>query len=305
MGYFYGFHTVFFHFFNYSTSGRLLQGLKKQNLDKIIRKDSKGKRQNLPQCPRRRHLKKFDFPLWSDTVFVSFISFLFFFCLLRFYLPGLWLTLVLSLVFAAGIGLLFHLFLKGRRSRRFQDGETKKNVQKLAFHLAIDAPETETERLAKSLSVHLGTQVTRTGDRLDTPYGAYYPMFSLSPVSADEIAKVVRSAGKDKTVCAATYTPEAEALADAFGIRLMDAENLYDLFSRTGNLPEQYMLPERKRSIKEGIRRRIKRSSYRGYLLAGCLTLLFSLFTFFPVYYIVAGSLMLAAAILVRFFGKA
>lgn len=42
---------------------------------------------------------------------------------------------------------------------------------------------------------------------------------------------------------------------------------------------------------------------YKGYLLAGAALLVFSLFTFFPVYYLVAGGILLSLAVAVRFFG--
>ena len=71
-------------------------------------------------------------------------------------------------------------------------------------------------------------------------------------------------------------------------------------------LPEHYIMGnEMKRSLKNGIKLRLARKSWKGYLLAGVSLLLLSLISIFPVYYIVAGGLMLAAAILVRFFGKA
>ena len=85
----------------------------------------------------------------------------------------------------------------------------------------------------------------------------------------------------------------------------MDADEVYLLLKETDNLPEQYIMGSRmKKSLKNGLLRRLGKKSARGYLLAGVSLLLFSLISIFPVYYIVAGGLMLAAAVLVRIFGK-
>ena len=99
---------------------------------------------------------------------------------------------------------------------------------------------------------------------------------------------------------------EADALALAFGIRQMDAGKVYALLKDADKLPENYIMGSRmKRSIKNGLKLRLSKKSWKGYLLAGTSLLLFSLISVFPVYYIAAGGLLLAAAVLVRVFGKA
>lgn len=108
------------------------------------------------------------------------------------------------------------------------------------------------------------------------------------------------------TVMATAFTKEADALALAFGIRQMDAGKVYALLKDTDKLPENYIMGSRmKRSIKNGLKLRLSKKSWKGYLLAGTSLLLFSLISVFPVYYIAAGGLLLAAAVLVRVFGKA
>ena len=133
----------------------------------------------------------------------------------------------------------------------------------------------------------------------------YFFSFRLEPVRADEIANLVRRGGeREKILLTADVTPDAEKLAAAFGIRIMRAADVYLLYKETEQLPENYILAEKmKTGWKEKLKFRFQKRMYKGYLLAGAALLVFSLFTFFPVYYLVAGGILLSLAVAVRFFG--
>lgn len=94
-------------------------------------------------------------------------------------------------------------------------------------------------------------------------------------------------------------------LAAAFGVTLKDAAEVYTLVKESGCMPEALISPpEQKRGFRAKLAFRVRRSAWRGYLFSGAFLLLFSLFTIFPVYYVVSGGVLLAIAAAVRFFGK-
>ena len=130
-------------------------------------------------------------------------------------------------------------------------------------------------------------------------------LFSFKDAGADDLAPALRAEGENKCVYACGFTDEAKKLAAAFGIALKDAGDAFALAKECGRLPEKLLAPP---AAAGGLRKklafRVRREAWRGYLFSGSFLLVFSLMTVFPVYYIVTGGLLLAAAVLVRLFGK-
>ncbi len=301
-------YTSFPIFSYYTISESDLQRLKKRKTDKNqnSRPSARGKTQAKNHAAAARYMKKFELPLWSDTFFIFCTAFLLFFCIFRFYAQALWAAVLFALFAAAALAFLCHILLKKRRNKRCAARKDREERQKLSFHLALDTPEHNLSRIAAALARKTGEDAKMGKESISTPEGEYFLRFSLEPTTADELVPVVRAQGQDKTVLSNSFTKDAEKLADAFGIGRMDADEVYLLLKETDNLPEQYIMGSRmKKSLKNGLLRRLGKKSARGYLLAGVSLLLFSLISIFPVYYIVAGGLMLAAAVLVRIFGKA
>ncbi len=286
-------------------------------------------------------MKRFDLPLWSDTVFVFSAAFLLFFCIFRFYLNGLWAAALCAFAAGGAAGVLFFFFLRARRKKKHTSEGEKAEIGKLAFHLAMDSPEHNAELIAKCLTLeHERAEGTENappqnaggacasepqkagggadtaaevpepfahirGGRIDTENGSTYLKFQFEAVTADELSPVIRAEGEQKTVLGASFTDEAQKLAAAFGVTLKDAAEVYTLVKESGCMPEALISPpEQKRGFHAKLAFRVRRSAWRGYLFSGTFLLLFSLFTVFPVYYVVSGGVLLAIAAAVRFFGK-
>lgn len=129
--------------------------------------------------------------------------------------------------------------------------------------------------------------------------------FRFEKVTADELSPLVRAKEERKAAFAGAFTDEAKKLADSFGLRLVEAPEVYALVKESGCMPDPLIAPPVKKSgFLQKLRAGVRRKAWRGYAFAGVSLLLFSLLTIFPVYYIVTGSILLAAALLVRFFGK-
>ena len=143
------------------------------------------------------------------------------------------------------------------------------------------------------------------GGRIDTEAGSTYLKFQFEAVTADELSPVIRAEGGQKTVLGAAFTDEAQKLAQAFGVTLKSAADVYILVKDSGCMPEKLITPPEPRGgFRAKLSFRVRKSAWRGYLFSGVFLLLFSLFTVFPVYYVVSGGILLAVAAAVRFFGK-
>lgn len=249
-----------------------------------------------------------NFPLWADTVFAFLSLLLFCFCLLRFSLPAGG-AFALSLAIAAGGAALLHLFLRRRRKKRGLDEREREEVKKLSLHLALDTPSHNADLLADSLNAlqrekNEGTYTKICDDALRCGDETAFLKFRFEPVTADELCPVLREAGQ-KTVYAADFTQEARSLADAFGVTLRDAKQVYELVRESGRMPRNLLAPpQHKASFKENLLSRLSKKYWRGYALSGSMLLLFSLVTVFPLYYVISGGVLLSFAAFVRFFGK-
>lgn len=285
-------------------------------------------------------MKKIDLPLWSDTVCLFLCLLLFFFAVFRFSLP-LWAALLIAFAASGAAAALLFLFLRARRKKRHASEGEKAEIGRLVFHLAMSAPETNAALLAKCLNAAAQKNgadgaaaqppdapadanadkpadkpADAEGGRTPLPYrakkdavlfekGRALVRFRFEKVTADELSPLVRAKEERKAVFAGAFTDEAKKLADSFGLRLVEAPEVYTLVKESGCMPDPLLAPPKPRGgFLQKLRAGVHRRAWRGYAFAGVSLLLFSLLTIFPVYYVVTGTLLLALALFVRFFGK-
>ena len=245
------------------------------------------------------------FTLWSDTVFFFCMSLTAAFCLLRFYLRELWAAAALSLALAAAGTALLHLWMRARRAKKHQTREQQQKIADLAFHLAMEEPQNSAELIARSLRAAGFDDARAEGGCVTAAGGRAFLRFRLEKVTADELSPVIRAAGNDKAVLAGGFTDEAKRLAEAFGVKLYGAEQVYELVQKGGQMPEPLIAPPRKKQrLRDRLRPRFARGAWRGYAFSGVFLLVFSLFAVFPLYYLIAGGALVLVAVLVRFLGK-
>ena len=287
-------------------------------------------------------MKKIDLPLWSDTVCLFLCLLLFFFAVFRFSLP-LWAALLIAFTASGAAAALLFLFLRARRKKRHASEGEKAEIGRLVFHFAMSAPDTyaafsgncnnaaaqkkggagaAAQPPAAPADANADTPADTNapadaeGGRVQLPYrakkdavlfekGRALVRFRFEKVTADELSPLVRAKEERKAVFAGAFTDEAKKLADSFGLRLVEAPEVYTLVKESGCMPDPLLAPPKPRGgFLQKLRAGVHRRAWRGYAFAGVSLLLFSLLTIFPVYYIVSGSILLTLALLVRFFGK-
>lgn len=251
-------------------------------------------------------MKKIDFPLVADVVFYAACTFIVSLALLRYARVPLGASLALAVLFALAAGGLVFLLLHGKHRRRALKRSELAQKNALMLHLALERAERVRAALVKAFCAD-GKNAHCEGDVLSADGVDVIPLFTMQPVSADDVARLIREYGKTpfRIVCNA-LTAESEALLSSFGIEAMRGDEVYDLFRRTDTAPSPLICGEiPRRTMKIRLERAFSRKNARPFFLGGAALLTMSLFTIFPVYYIISGSILLATSVGVRLFGHA
>lgn len=241
----------------------------------------------------------------SDVLFAFTTVCVFTLCLFRYLgtrlLPALFLSVLCGVLAAAAVA----AWLQNKRKNVLTKRSDEAQKQKLLLHLALLSDEQKTS-FFESVFQKCGEAVKRFGKlRLQTENSFYFLKFSFAPVTADEVARVSRlKTAKPKILLCSEIDDAALRLCTRLGITAQVGEAPYALVKKAEALPENYLgeeTPENKRQK----RRRLcfAKTNAKRFLTSGVLILFTSLLTPFPYYYLVFGSLLLLAALLVRIFG--
>lgn len=251
-------------------------------------------------------MKKIDFPLIADSLFYAVCAGFFSLCLLRYYRVPVIGAIALAILFAAAVGGLTFLFVFGKHRKRNLSKAEREERDALLLHLALERPERIRATLLSAYAAD-GKAAHCAGDTLCVDGTEYLAEFTLQPLSADRLAHMIREHGKDqfRLVCNA-LSPEAEKLASSFGIKADRGDDVYALFKKTDTMPAPLICGEiPRKTVKSKLHRSFSKTNARPFLVSGLVLLTMSLFTFFPVYYLVTGSILLLSAVTVRMFGYA
>ncbi len=250
-------------------------------------------------------MKRTQIPLYSDTVFAFLASFFFALCLFSYLDFALWATIAASSVCAVAFAALCFLYLRGKLETKYLLAKDEAEKNKLMLHLALDAPENNRRLFSKLLKaeeygVERKNGALLAGDKL------IFLLFTMQPVGADEVAKVIKKPFEgNKAIYCNALSPEAEKLAKQFGLEVTEGREVYLRLKAEELLPKTYLCAKPPvRTFGERLRALFSRSLSRPYFVCGAGLLAFSFFTQFRLYYLIAGSALLALALLVRLFGQ-
>lgn len=247
-------------------------------------------------------MKKVDFPLVADTLFYGACTLAFSFAILRYYRIALALSVVLSLLFALSVGGLFFLFAYGRHRRAALTKAQKKEKESLMLHLALEKPEAVRILLLEAFRKD-GRDAHCKEDALSLDGVYCAPLFTMQPVSADGVAHLLRTHAPVTLLCN-ELTAEAEQLARSFSCKIYKGDDIYALLTRTECVPEKLILGDvPRRTAKDKLRRSFRKSNARPFFVSGIALLFMSVFSLFPLYYLIAGGVLVLTAVGVRFLG--
>ena len=251
-------------------------------------------------------MRKLDLPLILDVLFYSVASWFLAIGLLRYYRVPTGVALAASTLIALAAGTTAFLVIYSKHRKRILGKKEQEQMDALLLHLALE----RNERVRASLlSAYLadGKEAHCEGDVLEVEGSLVIPLFTMQAVSADEIAKLIREYGSEPfTVVCNSLTPEAEKLLGSFGKTAVRGDEIYALFKRTDTTPSQLICGEiPRKTVRKKLRRSFSKKNARPFFVSGLLLLVMSLFTFFPLYYLITGSVLLVSSVCIRAFGYA
>lgn len=236
-------------------------------------------------------MKRLNLPLILDTLFAAICAFLLFFTAIRFYTKNA----VIGLIFGICAGLLFgalaFLYISGKQSKSFILSKDEKEKKLLSLHLSLSRDDYVLNLFKKNL----GEEAKIRGKRVICGGVSYFFSFKMQPLSEDDVAKVIKFKcdGEKKIFCIKS-SAEAAALAGNFSIGITGIDEVYAELKQNNLLPEKYVYEEpKKQSLIKRIKLRFSRKICAPLFWSGAALLALSYFTFFPIYYIVSGGIML------------
>lgn len=242
----------------------------------------------------------------SDALFYALCTFLLTFGALRYFSLPLWLCAVCASLLFFAVGAAALLLLLSSRKKKYLNKREQEQREALLLHLALEKPERVRSSLLEALT-RAQKNAHCEGDTLSVNGIPAVPLFTLEPVGADAIARLLSQYGSGKFVLFCnSLTGEAEKLTSFFGVEAVQGDGVYALFTQTDSMPSPLICGQiPKKSAKQKLRRSFSKGNARPFFVSGALLLLMSLFTFFPLYYVITGGILLLCAVAVRLFGCA
>lgn len=236
-------------------------------------------------------MKRLNLPLVLDTVFAGVCAFLLFFTSVRFYTKSAAVGLIFGIAALVLFGALAYVYISRKQNKKLLLSRDEKNKKLLSLHLSLSS-DIYIKRLFKSM---FGEGARISGQKILFGETANFFNFKMQPLTEDDVARVIKYKfdGKKRIFCA-KISPEAAMLASNFLIEITGIDGVYSALKDKELLPEKYVYegPKKVKFFKR-IKLRFNRRLAAPLFWSGLGLLFLSYFTFFPIYYIVSGSIML------------
>lgn len=239
-------------------------------------------------------MKRINLPLVLDTLFSGICAFLLFFTAVRFYTKNPVIALILGIAAMLLFGALSYVYISRKQNKKLLLSRDEKQKKLLSLHLSLSSDD----YIKKLFCNMLGDGARISGKKALFGGTAIFFNFKMQPLSEDDVARVIKYKfdGKKMIYCSA-ISPQAAELAKNFIIGVTLIDELYDKLKAKNLLPEKYVYEGAKKiKFTDRIKARFNRKLAAPLFWSGAGLLALSYFTFFPIYYIVSGSLILILA---------
>ena len=231
-------------------------------------------------------------PLILDTAFAALCAFILFFTSLRYYTRNAGIALAFAICACILFGALSFLYISKKQNKKLLLSRDEKNKKLLSLHLSLSTDDYICNLFEKALNLE---NAEIKGGKIFTDECAYFFNFKMQPISEDDVARVIKNDSElKKIIYCCRISPEAAVLAENFLIEVKKIDDTYKLLKDGELLPEKYVYEgPNKVSFLKRVKLRFTRKLCAPLFWSGLGLMLLSYFTFFPVYYIVSGGIML------------
>lgn len=252
-------------------------------------------------------MKKLSLPLIFDTLFILFSSFIFFFAIFRFFLKPLFLIILFSILLSliATGGIFAYMYFK--KNSAFNKKLNSESRNSLSLSLAVNSNEKNSSIFLKYFDFKkLKADLVHGGIFVKEQNAYYFLLFKFEGLTADSLTPIIQKnlEGKITVLCNA-YNQQFKKIAETFNIEVLGIDKVYSML-KEADLVESNLINLKKEKLHfiERIKFRFSKKMYKGYFISALMLLVLSYFTFFPLYYVIAGCILLLISVAVRFFGN-
>lgn len=244
-------------------------------------------------------MRRINLPLILDSVFCAVCAFLLFFTAIRYYTGNAVVALIFAICAFLLFGCLSFLYISRKQDKKLLLSRDDKNKKLLSLHLSLSSDEYLTELFKKCLDTEEKTAEIK-GGKIYFDEEVYFPVFKMQPITEDDVAYVIKfKTDCKKIIYCNKISAEAGVLAQNFLIEIKQIDYIYPLLKERELLPEKYIYEGAKKiSAWKKIKARFSRKICAPLFWSGMALLALSYFTFFPVYYIVSGAIMLVLSVI-------
>ena len=251
-------------------------------------------------------MKKLHLPLLTDPLFYAAAAWLLAVGILRYCGAPTWLCMTAATLIALAAGGIVFCLLSAKTQKVRLGARERAEKDALMLHLALEKEERVRLMMLEALNAD-GREAHCDKDAILSDGVPFVPLYTMEPVSADAVAKLLRAYdGAPFCLACNALSPAAERLLTSFGATVMDGDATYALCKRGGVFPEKYICGNApRRTPRTRLQAAFARRNARPFFVSGALLLLMSLFALYPVYYLVTGSVLTITSLIVRVAGRA
>ena len=249
---------------------------------------------------------KFKVSTISDCSFILLTSFILFFTvsfyLLKNNVSAIFLAIPLSIITFCAY-MIAHKTKRGKLKVKREDEERfLRCTNALCF-----ASDEECLKIVFLTLERLGKKPFMTDNGIICYNDFFFVRFSYDSVTVGEITNAYKKTplGKNLVYVGVNFLQETKDFANGFSsrIKIVPLSELFPILKEVNTLPEGGLLPtENKLSFLQLIKGSFNREKSKKFALYGSFLLIMSKFVFFPIWYIISGSIFLIYAITIKFF---
>ena len=249
---------------------------------------------------------KFKISLISDSLFIIFSSFLICFTISFYFLKSNVNAIFVSVPFSIVVFCFYMIIYKKKKGKLAVKREDEESFLKCVNALCLASREKALTTVFKTLE-KLDKNPILTSQGIVCGNDFYFVRFSYDPITTDGIIKAYKKTPKSKNLIyvAINFSNEASTFADGFfnKIRLVPLSQFFPFMKTAGTIPNGGFIPTIKKiGLVNLLKGTFNKSKSKTIALYGSFLLIMSRFVFFPIWYIISGSLFLLYAITAKFF---
>jgi len=252
---------------------------------------------------------KLKFSYIADAVFIFAFTLLTAFAVSRYYIGNFSLSLLCAISVSITVTSLYLLRATGK-TKIFKIKKSEEELLlKILNQLALYKKEELLSYFCKFLTAYsVPFEKINGGFLLKNKNDFIFPYFGFENISLKEVAEAYKLTpkGKNLVLFGNSFDDKAKTFASGFGkrITLTDGSSFYLMMKEKDCFPKiTDEIIKTKPKIHSLLKSTFSKTRARQCAFYGVALLILSNFVFYPVYYIISGSLFLIYAVTVRFFG--